>query len=769
MGKMAKALGLGVKGSLTVALDRSHYLAGDLLIGSVVLSVTEPLDFTSLVVRICGKELLTWTEGGGQAAAVYLREHLHLDEEIILSAEQQSYQPGEYVYPICFQLADTLPNSFHISGCDAGVMSRIDASLSYSATAVMTAKKTFVVQQPPIGQPVRSLENSASGEIHMLRLMKKGTCSVSAQLPSNVHVAGDVLLAQTRVHNDTSKDMKKLSMMLFEDVTVDLGMSNQKSEGSTCVSRRDFPGVQAEKTFEQVLDLPLVTKTSPSRPVSAAIESHFLTTKYRLVIKCQFRLCRSVSVDFPVEILRKLVVGAAYAPTAAVLPAVAATAASPSVEVMQAVAVAPGENQLAMDGVPGTRQGGGTCAVSLTPLQLRIVFVLIGDELHLTGPRHKTPASVTRRAQLKEQPTQSSHMGKVAKCLGIGVKGSIRVMLHRESYAAGDLVQGQLVLRVSRSIECEEFSLHVEGAETIAWSEGANHSLPPCNMRDEFLCDRIHLIEPMPRAFEPGEYRFRFRYQLDDTLPPVFRVTEGFAGAMRDVNASVSYTIKARMGLQGKLVTDLKTSQDLAVHRPSLCHPVRSLQKSSSDEVRLLSLMKSKGACEVSVCLDSDVHISGSSLSLQTRISNSSSRDMQNLLRAANFPGVASGQLLDEVLYLPLIDDVNGRPIAPTNSAAFVRWQYRLEVKCRFMLSKSVKVEMPVIILRDIGAPPAHVDGATVPPAVVVVVPEADGNDGASDQQGTMPWSPSQVYAETDGDSVVARPIFIPPQAVAAV
>ncbi|KAG3197596.1 hypothetical protein PC128_g6693 [Phytophthora cactorum] len=383
-------------------------------------------------------------------------------------------------------------------------------------------------------------------------------------------------------------------------------------------------------------------------------------------------------------------------------------------------------------------------------------------------------------------------MGKVAKCLGIGIKGSIRVMLHRESYAAGDLVQGQLVLRVSRSIECEEFSLHVEGAETIAWSEGANHSLPPCNMRDEFLCDRIHLIEPMPRAFEPGEYRFRFRYQLDDTLPPVFHVTEGFAGAMRDVNASVSYTIKARMGLQGKLVTDLKTSQDLAVHRPSLCHPVRSLQKSSSDEVRLLSLMKSKGACEVSVCLDSDVLISGSSLSLQTRISNSSSRDMQNLsvllyedltvelpnrrrstgtrvMCTQNFPGVASGQLLDEVLYLPLIDDVNGRPIAPTNSAAFVRWQYRLEVKCRFMLSKSVKVEMPVIILRDIGAPPAHVDGATVPPAVVVVVPEADGNDGASDQQGTMPWSPSQVYAETDGDSVVARPIFIPPQAVAAV
>ncbi|KAH7463646.1 hypothetical protein PRIC1_006649 [Phytophthora ramorum] len=355
MGKVAKALGLGVKGSLNVSLDRSHYLSGDLLRGSVVLSVTEPLDFTSLVLRIRGKELLTWTEGGGQAAAVYLREHLHLDEELVLSAGQQSCQPGEYVYPVYFQLGDTLPNSFHISGRDAGVMCRIDASLSYSATAVMTvkgklsadleAKRPFVVQQPPVGQPVRSLENSTSAEVHMLRLMKKGTCSISAQLPSDVHVAGDTLLAHTRVHNDSSKDMHKLSMMLYEDVSVDLGTSNQKSEGSLCVSRQHFPGVQAGKSLEQVLGLPLVTKTSPSRPVSAAIQSHFLTTKYRLVIKCQFRLCRSVSVDFPVGILRKLVLGAAFAPTAAVLPAVVATAAAASpadvgVEVAPVLAVA---------------------------------------------------------------------------------------------------------------------------------------------------------------------------------------------------------------------------------------------------------------------------------------------------------------------------------------------------------------------------------------------------------------------------------------------
>ncbi|KAK1930084.1 Arrestin domain-containing protein A [Phytophthora citrophthora] len=373
-------------------------------------------------------------------------------------------------------------------------------------------------------------------------------------------------------------------------------------------------------------------------------------------------------------------------------------------------------------------------------------------------------------------------MRKVRKSFNFGSKGSIRIRLNRESYAAGDLVHGQLILRIARPIEREDFSLHIEGAETIAWSEGANHALSNCNMSNEFLCERIRLMEPMPYTFDTGEYRFRFRYLLKDTLPPVLQVSEGFAGTMREVNASVSYTITARLGVQGKLVADMETTHDLIVHRPSLCHPVRSLQRSSTDEVRLLSLMKSKGACEVSVCLDSDVHISGSTLSLQARISNYSSRDMHNLsvllfedltvelpnrrpstgtrvVCTQTFPGVAAGQLLDEMLYLPLINDVTGRPVAATNSSAFVRWQYRLEVKCRFTLSKSVKVEMPVVILRDIGAPPMPMVGATASPAMIVVVPEEDGDELNS----------SQADAESESDQILARPIFTLPQAVAAV
>ncbi|KAG7398527.1 hypothetical protein PHYBOEH_010891 [Phytophthora boehmeriae] len=379
-------------------------------------------------------------------------------------------------------------------------------------------------------------------------------------------------------------------------------------------------------------------------------------------------------------------------------------------------------------------------------------------------------------------------MEKVVRSLGLGIKGSARVLLHQGNYAAGDVVLGQVILKVIHPIECQGLSMQVDGTEAIAWSEGANHAPTNRSLRDAFLCEPIELEENVPSTFEPGEYRFRFRYQLDDALPSVFRMSNGFAGAMREVSAKVVYTIRARFSVLGKLSADIETAHNLVVHPPSLCHPVRSLEKSSSGEVRLLSLMKSKGACKVSVCMDSDVHISGSILSLQARVSNYSSRDMHaisvllyedltvelpnrkpskgvRVVCTQDFPGVAAGQLMDEVLHLPLIDDMNDRPVAPTNTAAFIRWKYRLEVKCRFTFSKSVKVDMPVIILRNVGALPVPIDGATEVPALVVVVP--DERDENSEQQDEMMWSPNQGNAFEE-DSITARPIFVLPHAVAA-
>ncbi|RLN93266.1 hypothetical protein BBJ28_00023146 [Nothophytophthora sp. Chile5] len=285
MGKVAKVLGVGVKGRLRVVLDRAHYTAGDFIQGSVVLSVSAPIDCT------------------------------------------------EYIYPIFYKLDKALPGSFHVTGRNAGVMYRIDASLTYSVTATMRvkgsfaadleAKRSFAVYRPPLGHPVRALEASASAEIQMLRLMSQGTCSVAASLQGDVHIAGDTLLAQTRIQNETSRDMSKLSVMLYEDLTVEL-VNAQKVEGATCVCRQDFPGVPAGQTLEQALHLPLMTKATPVRPITAAFQSRFLATKYRLVIKCSFRLCRSVYVEIPVVILPKVAPVTVYASATPVLPTSAA-------------------------------------------------------------------------------------------------------------------------------------------------------------------------------------------------------------------------------------------------------------------------------------------------------------------------------------------------------------------------------------------------------------------------------------------------------------
>lgn len=65
------------------------------------------------------------------------------------------------------------------------------------------------------------------------------TCSVSDQLPSNIHVAGHTLLAQTAVRIETLKDMSKLLILMFEDGTLDLGTFNHEGNSSVMKPRSE--------------------------------------------------------------------------------------------------------------------------------------------------------------------------------------------------------------------------------------------------------------------------------------------------------------------------------------------------------------------------------------------------------------------------------------------------------------------------------------------------------------------------------------------------
>jgi hypothetical protein len=50
-------------------------------------------------------------------------------------------------------------------------------------------------------------------------------------------------------------------------------------------------------------------------------------------------------------------------------------------------------------------------------------------------------------------------MGKVAKVLGVGVKGGLEVLVERDVIDAGDLVEGVVVLRVTKPIQCRGASM----------------------------------------------------------------------------------------------------------------------------------------------------------------------------------------------------------------------------------------------------------------------------------------------------------------------
>ncbi|RLN48873.1 hypothetical protein BBJ28_00017291 [Nothophytophthora sp. Chile5] len=274
MGKLANELGVSAHGDLRVALDREKYTTGDLVQGRVLLRVGKRVQSSDFVIRLEGKERIS------------------------------------------FRLPESLPGSFHINDRQVVDMGGIESSISYKIRVVMRidgalkadleASSQLTIQRSPLSLPVKTLERSSSAKVRVLRLFSRGRCTLSASLDHEVTVAGDTLTVFTSVRNQSSRVMTGLSVRLIEDLAVDVPFRTQK-RGSTVVCRRDYPGVKCGRHADRALSLDLVAETPSSlEPINPTMSCHFVQWQYRLLVKCSFRLCPSVTVEFPVVVSSSL-------------------------------------------------------------------------------------------------------------------------------------------------------------------------------------------------------------------------------------------------------------------------------------------------------------------------------------------------------------------------------------------------------------------------------------------------------------------------------
>lgn len=222
-------------------------------------------------------------------------------------------------------------------------------------------------------------------------------------------------------------------------------------------------------------------------------------------------------------------------------------------------------------------------------------------------------------------------------------------------------------------------------------------------------------------TYRPGKYTGHFSYRLDDSAPASFDLSGTYAGRMRSLDASITYSLKA------ELVTKHHAKPSVAVTTVGLlprrfAYPVYLLSDHALKAVRVLGVV-SKGDCEISARMDQQEWVSGDNLLVHTLIHNRSSMHMSSIslklyeiisaavlgykpaedskcVNHTTTPGVRTGAQYNRVLSLPLRLKSGSSPIRPTISgAANLHLTYKLVIECKFTMATGVKVELPVVVL----------------------------------------------------------------------
>ncbi|KAE9102124.1 hypothetical protein PF010_g14217 [Phytophthora fragariae] len=232
---MTTELGVCEHRDIGVKLNRRRYVTGGLLRGRVLFRTTKFVKSSDFVVRLEGREHISWLEQSSTTRTSRTRPRRRhnkdvLQERVLLTDGPTTYRPGEYEFPFSFRLPASLPSSFQMKDRQLVELGSMESSITYKARATIRIdgavrpyiedSRPFIVQRPPPDYITRPLQRSSSDKIRVFRVFSCGMCTLSASLDHNEVSAGDTVTVFTSVKNQTSKDMAGISVQLIEDLEI---------------------------------------------------------------------------------------------------------------------------------------------------------------------------------------------------------------------------------------------------------------------------------------------------------------------------------------------------------------------------------------------------------------------------------------------------------------------------------------------------------------------------------------------------------------------
>lgn len=264
------------------------------------------------------------------------------------------------------------------------------------------------------------------------------------------------------------------------------------------------------------------------------------------------------------------------------------------------------------------------------------------------------------------------------------------------------------------------------GEETAQWTEHGDH-----HSRYEAFLQHEVLARVLPSPCHPGEYLYPFQYTLPHDVPGVLDADSLDGDALDALHATIKYTLKASIKVEGRFVSDLEASHALVVRDvpapgralllPPALVPTQSVERTVSKRVRLFGCL-SRGTCHVAASLKHNVLALGdtvrvdvfvnnhtSALAIQSvkcrvyqdvtladpRSRNGSGQVCSRPLLQVKCAGPSSGELLERPIDLVLA----GKLRFPSTTGRFLACSYRIGVECELRFAPPIAIDLPVTIV----------------------------------------------------------------------
>jgi hypothetical protein len=204
--------------------------------------------------------------------------------------------------------------------------------------------------------------------------------------------------------------------------------------------------------------------------------------------------------------------------------------------------------------------------------------------------------------------------------------------------------------------------------------------------------------------------------QLPNKLPGIFTLQDYGSGCTRHVQASISYSLEAKLGVNGFLSRNVSTEIPLVIYEP-VPAVLPPSEASITKTIRHLAII-SKGNCSLSVKLDTSVYHVGDTIRVQCNVQNDSeveiraircklkqdvtvkgnlfARPLKQTIVAFNYAGAAAGQTTSNMF------DIELPQLSSTSSCGrMLTCTYRLKVECDVPMCPDLVLYLPVTIVES--------------------------------------------------------------------